>query len=156
VTINIEAIDAEGKFIQFANIEGQIIAPDVSTNTLELTQIGPGQYHGQFLAAASGSYIVNLRYKKLSGDTKTHLTQTTVTIPFAPEFRDLSDNAPLLTEVSEISGGRILSSDPNQAELFDYATLKFPETEMPLLRPLMLICLALFLLDVAMRRVILD
>jgi hypothetical protein len=156
VTINVEAIDAEGKFIQFANIEGQIIAPDVSTGALELTQIGPGQYHGQFQAAASGSYIVNLRYKKLTEDKKTLFTHTTVTIPFAPEFRDLTDNAPLLAEVSDISGGRILSSDPNQADLFDYTGLKFPETEMPLLRPLMFILLALFLLDVAARRVILD
>jgi hypothetical protein len=156
VTINVEAIDVEGKFIQFANIEGQIIAPDVSTGALELTQVGPGQYHGQFQAAASGSYIVNLRYKKLADDTTTQFTHTTVTIPFAPEFRDLTDNAPLLAEVSDISGGRILSSDPNQADLFDYAGLKFPETEMPLLRPLMLIWLALFLLDVAARRVILD
>ncbi|MHC4323025.1 MAG: hypothetical protein ACYSUX_01995, partial [Planctomycetota bacterium] len=46
--------------------------------------------------------------------------------------------------------------DPNQADLFDYTGLKFPETEMPLLRPLMFILLALFLLDVAARRVILD
>jgi uncharacterized membrane protein len=155
VTVNVEAIDAEGKFIQFANIEGHVITPDVSTGQLELTQIGPGQYQGQFQAAASGSYVVNLRYKKLADDT-THFTHTTVTIPFAPEFRDLTDNAPLLAEVSDISGGRILSSDPNQADLFDYAGLKFPETELPLLRPLMLIWLALFLLDVAARRVILD
>ena len=156
VTINVEAIDAEGKFIQFANIEGQIIAPDVSTGPLELTQIGPGQYHGQFQAGASGSYIVNLRYKKLADETTTNFTHTTVTIPFAPEFRDLTDNTPLLKEVSDISGGRILSSDPNQANLFDYTGLKFPETEMPLIRPLMIIWLALFLLDVAARRVILD
>ena len=155
VTVNVEAIDAEGKFIQFASIEGQIIAPDVSTEPLELTQIGPGQYQGRFQAAASGSYVVNLRYKKIADDT-THFTQTTVTIPFAPEFRDLTDNAPLLAEVSDISGGRILGSDPNQADLFDYAGLKFPETELPLLRPLMLIWLALFLLDVAARRVIID
>jgi predicted secreted protein len=155
VTVSVEAIDAEGKFIQFANIEGQVIAPDVSTNQLELTQTGPGQYQGRFQAAASGSYVVNLRYKKLADDT-THFSQTTVTIPFAPEFRDLTDNAPLLAEVSDISGGRILGSDPNQADLFDYAGLKFPETELPLLRPLMLIWLALFLLDVAARRVIID
>jgi uncharacterized membrane protein len=155
VTVSVEAIDAEGKFIQFANIEGQIIAPDVSTNQLELTQTGPGQYQGRFQAGASGSYVVNLRYKKLADDTM-HFSQTTVTIPFAPEFRDLTDNAPLLAEVSDISGGRILGSDPNQADLFDYAGLKFPETELPLLRPLMLVWLALFLLDVAARRVILD
>jgi hypothetical protein len=84
------------------------------------------------------------------------LAHTTVTIPFAPEFRDLSDNAPLLAEVSEISGGRILGSDPNQANLFDYAGLKFPETQMPLNRPLMFIWLALFILDVAVRRVVLN
>jgi hypothetical protein len=156
VTVNVEAIDAEGKFLQLANIEAQVIAPDVSTGAIELTQVGPGQYNGQFQATGSGSYIVNLRYKKRAGDEKTHFTHTTVTIPFAPEFRDLSDNAPLLAEVSDISGGRILGSDPNQANLFDYTGLKFPQTEMPLLRPLMFIWLVLFLLDVAMRRVVLD
>lgn len=156
VNINVEAIDAEGKFVEFAHIEGQVIAPDVSTSGLELTQVGPGQYQGQFQAKAPGSYIVNLRHRKLAQDANTGLTYTTVTIPFAPEFRDLSDNAPLLAEVSRISGGRILGSDPNQANLFDYNGLKFPETEMPLLRPLMLLWLALFLLDVAVRRVVLD
>jgi hypothetical protein len=99
---------------------------------------------------------VNLRYRKLGENAKTQFTHTTVTIPFAPEFRDLSDNAPLLAEVSEISGGRILGSDPNQANLFDYTGLKFPSTQMPLNRPLMFIWLALFLLDVAVRRVVLD
>ena len=157
VTINVEAVDAAGKFLQFASIEGQIIAPDVTAGTLDLTQVGPGQYRGQFQAGASGSYIVNLRYKKLADSARTHFTHSTVTIPFAPEFRDLSDNEPLLTEISEISGGRmILASDPNQANLFDYTGLEFPQTEMPLLRPLMLIFLALFLLDVAVRRVVLD
>ncbi|MEA3226360.1 MAG: glutamine amidotransferase, partial [Planctomycetota bacterium] len=156
VTVNVEAIDAEGKFMRFANIEGQVISPDVSSSPIELTQVGPGQYNGQFQAVASGSYIVNLRYKKGAGDEKTHFTHTTVTIPFAPEFRDLTDNAPLLAEVSEITGGRILGADPNQANLFDYEGLKFPQTQMPLLRPLMFVWLVLFLLDVATRRVVLD
>ncbi len=156
VIVNVEAIDADGKFINFSGIEGQVITPNVSSETLELTQIGPGQYQGRFQAATSGSYIVNLRYNKLGEDTRQHLTTTAVTIPVAPEFRDLSDNAPLLTQISEISGGRILSSDPSQADLFDRSGLKFPETQMPLIRPLMVIWLALFLLDVAVRRVILD
>ena len=156
VTVNVEAIDAEGKFMQFANIEGQVISPDVESSPIELTQIGPGQYNGQFQATSSGSYIVNLRYKKPGDDEKIHFTHTTVTIPFAPEFRDLTDNAPLLAEVSDITGGRILGSDPNQANLFDSTGLKFPESQMPLLRPLMFVWLALFLLDVAVRRVAFD
>ncbi|MHC4154199.1 MAG: VWA domain-containing protein [Planctomycetota bacterium] len=156
VTVNVEALDAEGKFQQLANIDGQTIGPDMSNEPLELTQVGPGQYHAQFQAAASGSYVVNLRYRKPGQDNQINLTQTTVTIPFAPEFRDLSDNAPLLNEVSQITGGNILSADPNQANLFDYAGVKFPETQLPLNRHLMLAWLALFLLDVAVRRVALD
>jgi uncharacterized membrane protein len=156
VTVSIEATDSEGKFVQFADIGGQVIAPDISAQPLELTQVGPGQYQGQFQANMSGSYIVNLRHRRLGEDSKTQTTQSTVTVPYAPEFRDLSDNAPLLTQVSEISGGRILNPDPNQAGVFDYTGLEFPETHLPLLRPLMLAWLALFLLDVATRRVALD
>ncbi|UCG48936.1 MAG: VWA domain-containing protein [Phycisphaerales bacterium] len=156
VTVNVEAVDAEGKFVQFANVDGQVIAPDISSQPLELTQIGPGQYQGRFQAGSSGSYIINLRHRRLGENAKTQATQSTVTIPFAPEFQDLSDNAPLLAEISEISGGRILSYDPNQANLFDYAGLEFPKTYLPLLQPLIYLWLALFLLDVAARRVVLD
>jgi len=155
VTLNVEAIDAEGKFMQLAHIDGQIIAPDVSTSPLQLTQVGPGQFRGRFQGSTSGSYIVNLRYRK-AGQDKTHFTQTTVTVPFAPEFRDLSDNAALLEEVSEITSGRVLPSDPSQERLFDHTGVKFPETQLPLTQPLMLIWLAVFLLDVAVRRIAID
>ena len=155
VNLNVEAIDDKGNFLQFTNIDAQVIEPDMSTHLLELTQIGPGQFQSRFHAAVSGSYIINLRYKKLA-DSKTHLMQTPVTIPFAPEFQDLVDNEALLTEVSDITGGRILSSDPTHVQLFDYTGLKFPETQLPMTQPLMLIWLAVFLLDVAVRRVALD
>lgn len=156
VNVSVEAVDAEGKFVQFANVDGQVITPDMSAQRLELVQTGPGQYQGQFQAAGSGSFIVNLQYKKLGQGAATQISHTTVTIPFAPEFRDLRDNAPLLAEVSEMTGGRILGPDPNQANLFDYAGLKFPVSQLPLLKPLMLVWLALFLFDVAIRRVVVD
>jgi Ca-activated chloride channel homolog len=165
VTINAEAVDQQGKFIQFANIDAQVISPDVSSRIFELTQIGPGEYSGRFDAIEPGSYVVNIRYKKLGEDAKTGMTASAVTIPFAPEFRDFSDNMPLLTEVSSISGGRIMSwdpngqngvSDPNKTELFSHAGLKFPESQVLLVRPLIFAWLVLFLLDVATRRIMLD
>jgi hypothetical protein len=156
VTVNVEAIDAERKFVQLAHIDGQVIGPDVSSEALELNQVGPGQYRGRFKAAGSGSYVINLRHRRLGEGATTQLSHSTVTIPFAPEFRDLSDNAPLLRAVSEITGGRVLGSDPNQADLFSDASVKFPETHLPLTRRLMLYWLAFFLLDVAVRRVALD
>jgi len=156
VAVNVEAFDAEGKFLQFASIEGQVLTPEMKGESLQLTQTGPGQYAGRFEAPASGSYIVNVQYRKIGTEEGSRLANTIVTIPFAPEFRDLSDNAPLLEEISRITGGRVLPSDPNQANLYDYTGLSFPETNLPLLRPLMLIWIALFLLDVAIRRVIVD
>jgi uncharacterized membrane protein len=165
VTINAEAVDEQGKFIQFANIDAQVISPDISAKTFELTQTGPGEYSGQFEAVNPGSYIVNLRYKKIGEDAKNGTVVSAVTIPFAPEFRDLSDNMALLTEVSRISGGKILEwespgqdavTDPNKMNLFNRAGLKFPETQTLLIRPLIFIWLVLFLLDVAIRRITLD
>lgn len=155
-TVNVEAFDAEGKFLQFAAIDGQILTPEMESTPLQLTQIGPGQYAGRFQVPASGSYIVNLQYRKTGLEEGTRLANAIVTVPFAPEFRDLSDNAPLLEEVSRMTGGRVLPSDPNAANLYDYAGLSFPQTHLPLLRPLMLIWIGIFLLDVATRRVVLD
>jgi Ca-activated chloride channel homolog len=156
ITVRVEGSDAEGRFVQFAGLEGQVFTPEMKTQPLSLTQTGPGQYNGRFAASSPGSYIVNVKHKKTGNEEKVGLSNAVVTIPFAAEFRDLSDNTPLLEQVSQITGGRILPTDPNQAQLYDYAGLTFPQTHLPLLQPLMLIWIALFLLDVAVRRVVLD
>ena len=158
VTVNVEALDAQGGPAQFSGIEGQVVTPEMKSVPLQLTQTGPGQYSARFRAIASGSYVVNLQYRKPGPEEGNRLASAIVTVPFAPEFRDLSDNLPLLEEVSRMTDGRVLrlTSDPNQANLYDYAGLKFPETHLPLLRPLMLVWLVIFLLDVAVRRVVFD
>ncbi len=157
-TVRVEALDADGKSLQLAALQGQVLTPEMKAEPLQLTQTGPGQYSGRFRTPASGSYIVNLHYRKTGPEGTSRLANAIVTVPFAPEFRDLSDNAPLLREVSRVTGGRIysLSSDPNQANVYDYAGLTFPQTHLPLLRPLMLAWLVVFLLDVAVRRVVFD
>jgi len=168
VTIHVEAADSEGNFMQLGHIDGQVIAPNASTSSLEFSQVGPGQYQGSFQVPASGSYLVNVRYRKVGEPDKTHLLQSPVTIPFAPEFRDLSDNSSLLEQISAISGGRILpapwedlpetesNNDPATTNLFDYNGVKFPQTQLPIHKPLMIIWLAVFLLDVAVRRIVVD
>lgn len=157
-TVRVEALDEKGKSLQLEAVQGQVLTPEMKAEPLQLTQTGPGQYSGRFAAPASGSYIVNLHYRKSGTEGSPRLANAIVTVPFAPEFRDLSDNTPLLKEVSRITGGRVLSlsSDPNAVNLYDYAGLTFPRTYLPLLRPLMLAWLVVFLLDVAVRRVAVD
>jgi hypothetical protein len=83
-------------------------------------------------------------------------THTAVVVPFAPEFRDLSDNAAMMAEVAHITGGRIIKPDPKQADIFSRQGVKFPQTALPLTAPLIFVWLGLFLMDVASRRIVFD
>ena len=157
VTVTVDAVDESGAFVQFADLRGQVITPSLAAQELALTQVGPGRYRANFTAGGSGSYLVNLQYRRAGAEGGTGMVQTVVTVPYAPEFRDLTDNLSLLTEVARTTGGRILPADaPAQANVFDRAGVRMPFTAMPLTRPLFLIWLGLFLLDVAVRRIVID
>ena len=157
VTLTVEAVQPGGKFVQLADLTGRVIAPDARTTwPLELRQVGPGQYRANFRAEAGGSYLVNLRYRKAGAGEKFAMVQSVVNVPFAPEFEDLTDNAALLAELAEITGGRVLPGDPEKAELFRHAGLTPPRVSMPLTQPLFLAWVVLFLLDVAVRRIAVD
>jgi uncharacterized membrane protein len=156
VTLTVEAVQPGGQFVQFANIVGQVIAPDMTTRPLELSQIGPGQYRANFQADQGGSFLVNLRYRRSGPNQADQLVQSVVTVPFAPEFEDLTDNAAMLAQVAEITGGRTLDTDPKKANLFSRAGLVKPRWAMPLTIPLLLAWVVLFLADVAVRRIAID
>jgi uncharacterized membrane protein/Mg-chelatase subunit ChlD len=155
VTVTVESVDRKGNFVQFSAIAGRTIGPDMQPKDLSLTQTGPGQYRGTFTAGGAGSYLMNLRYQK-AGSTTWNSVPSVVSVPYAPEFRDLADNTPLLEEVAHETGGRILPSDPKDVDLFDRAGLALPETPLPLTRPLLAVIVALFVIDVACRRLALD
>lgn len=157
-TVRVAAYDAEGRSLHLGAIEGQVLTPEMTARPLRLIQTGPGQYSGRFRAPTPGSYVVNLQVSQTGAGPGVRVANAIVTIPFAPEFRDLSDNTPLLEEVSKMTRGRVLrmDSDPNHANLYDPVGLRFPHTHLPLTRPLMLVWIAMFLVDVAVRRLAWD
>jgi Ca-activated chloride channel family protein len=155
VTVQIETAEDKGHIQALSQVEAQVITPEVDSRAVALTQTGPGQFQGRFTADRAGSYVVNLRYRK-GADGALKLMQTPVTVPFAPEFRDLRDNRPLLEEVAKISGGRMLNTQDSRTNLFEKAGLKYPEIQLPIAPWLMGAWMAVFLLDVAVRRVAVD
>jgi uncharacterized membrane protein len=154
VTLTLEAADAETAE-RITHIAGHVIAPDMTRRKLDLAQVGPGQYRATFKADQGGSFVVNLRHRS-RGEQGGGLTQAVVTVPFSPEFESLTDNTPLLAEVAATTGGRMLPPEPADAKLFGRAGVSFPHVARPLLVPLMIAWVALFLLDVAVRRVAVD
>jgi uncharacterized membrane protein len=155
VTVTVEGVDRKGDFVQFSTVTGRTIGPDMEPKDLALSQTGPGQYRGTFTAGGAGSYLINLRYQK-AGSTTWNSVPSVVSVPFAPEFRDLADNTPLLEEVAHETGGRILPTTPEGVDLFSRAGLALPETPLPLTRLMLGLIVALFIIDVACRRLALD
>jgi len=162
VTVTVEAVQSGGKFVQFAHITGQVISPNMGKEPLALRQIGPGQYRASFRTTGEtgetggGSYLINLRYRKAGEGEKHQMVQAVVNVPFAPEYEDLTDNAALLAEVASITSGRLLDTRPEQADLFARTGLVPPRAFTPLTRPLFIVWVVLFLLDVATRRIAVD
>ncbi len=156
VDVHVETVDAQGQFVPLVGLETQVIGPDMAVESVSLRQTGPGQYQGGFAAQGAGSYLVNMRYRRADGQGQIRQVQASVAVPYAPEFSDLTDNVALLAEVSALTGGRVLSAEPEQAGLFLRDGLHYPQTQWPLTLPLLLLWLLVFLLDVAVRRVRLD
>jgi len=157
--IIVEATDPSGERLNFARFRGRVANPDGTGTPVELKQVGPGRYEGEFGTAQAGSYIASLRYTAPgeNGEVLEGTVQSAVTRPFADEFRALTDNEGLLRQVAELTGGRVLDpEDPAAADLWDRAGLTMPVAATPIWLPTALLALVLFLLDVAVRRVRID
>jgi Ca-activated chloride channel homolog len=153
VTIDVEAMEKGGKFAQFQTIQGYAIAPDLTKKAIPLAQVGPGRYRGSFNVDQPGSFLLNVGYTRASEGGGEGIAHSVVTVPYAPEFRDLTDNTALLTRIAQATGGRVLPADATKADLFSRQGLTLPRTSQPLNQELFIAWLVLFLLDVATRRV---
>ncbi len=155
--IIITALDSAGEPLNFARFATRIVGPDGKAVDVETTQTGPGRYEGEFSSPDPGSYLVSSIYEAAKdGQTEKGSVQASVSVPFAEEHRALEDNSALLERAAEMTGGRVLDPDPTRAELFSRADLAEPVALTPLWLRFTLWSMALFLLDVAVRRVRID
>lgn len=157
--ITVDALDASGERLNFANFTGRLALPNGEGQDVNLRQIGPGRYEGRVRTDKPGSYVASFRYVapgKSGGDPVQGSVQASVTRPFADEYRALEDNTPLLRQVAEMTGGRVLSFDPSVDRVWDAAGMKFPVATRPIWLMTALIAIALFLVDVGVRRVRID
>jgi len=158
--ITVEALDSTGERLNFANFKGRLALPDGEGVDVDLKQVGPGRYQGVVRTDRPGSYVVSLRYaapdaSQVSGVIEGSV-QAAVTRPFADEYRTLEDNSPLLTQVAELTGGRVLTGNAGAENLWEREGLTMPVALRPFWLFAAVIAISLFLLDVAVRRVRID
>lgn len=159
--ITVEASAGSGDRINFAQFQGRLAAPDGTGQDVELKQVGPGRYQGTVATGKPGAYVLGLKYAAPdpsgNGQVLQGSVQAAVTRPFADEFRTLEDNAGLLLQVAQLTGGRVLDWDnATSAEFWSREGIKMPVSTQPFWLWAAIAALSLFLMDVGVRRVRID
>ncbi len=156
--VEVEALDVNASFVNFLSTSAGILRPDSTSEPLQLQQIGPGRYRGEFETAQEGAYLVNINFQGGAEDAPMHgAVQAAVSVPYPREFRAVRHNTALLEQVAARTGGRVLSGgDPALLALFDRGTLPLPRSPRAVWDLLAILAAALFVIDVAARRLSVD
>jgi hypothetical protein len=110
----VDAVDTKGEFINFLDTQVGVVAPDKTRTVVDLEQVGPGRYRGRFPAGQEGVYLVGMAQRRADQMVGSQLAG--LVVPYGQEFRDLGVDEFLLRELSEVTGGGVLS-EPKQAFL---------------------------------------
>lgn len=139
-------------FANFLNVRGTILKPGGKTQSVTLHQTGPGVYQTSVPAGAAGNYIVSLIDQQPNGKRFSIFGGTSR--PPGAELRQFESNNALLKRIATLTGGKILSvNHPQDAGLYKRSSDLISRSVRPIWPTLLAIMLAIFLLDVASRRI---
>jgi hypothetical protein len=145
------ANDRTGEAKNFLSIAGRVIGPDGAERDVRLVQTGPGQYEGDFPTAPAGNYVGLLQYREPGGQTGT--LPVGLTVDASAELRETSSDNAAMLRIVNATGGRMLRPwDAAAARLFAREGLEPLDVSRPAWDVLLASAVALFLVDVAARR----
>jgi uncharacterized membrane protein len=146
--VSVEAIDSQGHYRNFLNLQLLVVSPKGEKQILPLEQTGAGRYDATFPTKEVGAYLMNLT-DRANGQSQA----LGLSVNYSPEFDDTGPNLNLLRRLAELGGGKVL--DPRTGNPFTHDRQK---TFQPLdLRDWLLkFAILLFPFDVAVRRIQLD
>ncbi len=104
IKVVVDALDKENQFLNFLQIRGNIVNPDLKGAPVELVQTAPGKYEATFENAdASGNYFVNLGYRGSDGNQG--VISSGVSVPYSDEYRELRSNPATLENIATLTKG---------------------------------------------------
>jgi hypothetical protein len=154
--IDVEALDANASFLNLMQSHAVVIDPSGQSHVISVRQTGPGQYHAEFDMDQTGAWLVNIALQSADGES-TGAIHAAVSIPYPDEYRATSDNAALLHELAQRTGGRVLSIDDVEIlNLFEREGLEIPVSPKPVWDILAMLAAAFLIIDIAIRRLWID
>ena len=148
--INVEALDEQGNFRNFLNLQAVVASPKGERQTVRLEQTGPGHYEARFPTKAVGAYLLNLMDLKDGQVRGSQVIGTSVN--YSPEFNTAEPNLNLLRRIAETGGGKILDPMIPAVSPFSHDRQKTFQP-LDLWESLLKFAIILFTLDVGVRRI---
>lgn len=147
----VDAFTSAGGFANGTKVSANVVGPDLSLKPVTLSQTGPGRYEGVFDADQTGPYLVNVHQGEAAPSGPAPPSQTvSLVVPYSPEYRTLGPNLPLLTRLTEGTGGKV---QPDAAQVYrDAPSWVVGVRDIGTL--LLLWAALLFLADIAIRRLV--
>jgi Mg-chelatase subunit ChlD/uncharacterized membrane protein len=163
VRMVVTALDKNDDFLNFLNVTGSVVGPDMKPIDVKIRQTAPGRYVGDFDAPGSGTYSL-----MLSPGAGMSPILTGVNVPYSAEYLDRESNEGLMKalvslEPKEGSGPGVLIEDTKrrgvegllETDTFRHNLPKAISTQ-DIWPQLMMIAACLFFADVFVRRVHVD
>lgn len=151
--ISLEALDTQGDYRNFLNLQTIVVSPKGERRTIQLQQTGPGHYEGTFPTRDVGAYL--LRLMEIEDGQIAGSQVVGASVNYSPEFNASEPNFNLLRRLAETGRGKLL--DPRTSSdnpfLHDRKKTFQPHDLWEWLVRLMII---LFPLDVGIRRIQID
>jgi len=97
VRVFVTALDKDDEFLNFLDVSGTVVGPEMDPRSLKLSQTAPGRYVGTFDAKDAGSYFLMLS----PGAGKAPI-RTGVNVPYSAEFSDREADPALLAGMAEL------------------------------------------------------
>ncbi|MBU0596084.1 VWA domain-containing protein, partial [Candidatus Bipolaricaulota bacterium] len=132
--------DNDGEFANFLEISADLL-PLAMREPME--QVGPGAYRVTFPRPSEGGYAV-----RVTDSTRDRSVITSLSVAYPAEYRRVGQDPATLALIAQSTGGSVLDETITLPEPVRASTA----ASYPIFRELLLAALALFLLDLALRK----
>ena len=151
--ISVEAVDEQGNFRNFLELNARVMNPNGESQALRIEQTAPGRYEARFDASQVGAYTINLMH--MEGERLLGTQMIGASLNASPEYSTGATRWDLLNRLAEVSGGTVFPEMTATANPFGHDRR---ETFQPLNLWEWLLKFAILLLplDIGLRRIQID
>ncbi len=161
VGITVDVAGEDGRPVNFARVQAEVVRPDRESRVLQLRQVAPGRHQGTVAAAGQGAYLVAVSLDHDAGagfaanddrarapDPGTDVsTITGAVVSYPEEFRHRPPDRAFLHMLATQTGGQVLT---RAADVFQLQREPYPHP-VPIREWLLAAALAMLLLDLGAR-----